>query len=208
MRKNTAKMCNELTRALDAYRTGDKRVADKVYGVIHKVCVYLAKYCQYKKHRKSMDANDIAQNVCMKLLQGGLEKYNPTYGNPMGWLYKIVCNEVNDALRNPFVKNWDAEDKAASSDFSDVAGYTSTDAAVEQAEMKRVWMEALDTLADNDKRIIHAVDEMGEKPGGIAKSMERSSNWVSGRVLHSHNKMKRYIEGKYGDELNIRPLAA
>jgi RNA polymerase sigma factor (sigma-70 family) len=202
MNKNSNKY-EKIVKLLPQYSKGNRQEMEMLYTFLTKECIQLAKNYLYKKSITSIQAKDVAQNVCLKLHIGTLEKYNAEAGRFDAWLKKIVINEVYDiirASRSKYISYYE-NDSTCLIEATEVLITKSVDSDTytQNNELKSHLNIAMNLLSKQDYMIWNEVQIKGERVKNVAVTLGQNANWVSGRIAQSRKKMSTYLGKLYKD---------
>lgn len=205
---NNSRKNERMLMVLNLCLQGNKNAIEETYTFLRRECIKIAKYYLYKKGVKVLQAEDIAQNVCMKLLEGGLAKYNANAGRLDTWLKRIVKNELYNMLRVPDAKHLTYCEHDSQSIVSVTKGLHSSTASADELaktnELKYQIDKALSLLSEQDKMLMTEVEIKGERVKDVASNIGQNANWISGRLALSRKKMFNYLNNNYHDDIEYK----
>jgi RNA polymerase sigma factor (sigma-70 family) len=204
MMKKKSKNYEMIDKLLPQYSKGNRHEMEMLYTFIRKECKQLANSYLYHKNITNIEADDVAQIVCIKLYTGTLEKYNAEKAGFDVWLKMIVSNVVCDiirASRSKYISYYENDSsclievtKGVTSKSVDANTYT------ENNELKSHITIAMNLLSKQDFMIWNEVQIKGERVKNVAAALGQNANWVSGRIAQSRKKMSTYLGKLYKDD--------
>jgi RNA polymerase sigma factor (sigma-70 family) len=205
MMKKKSNNYEMILKLLPQYSKGNRQEMEMLYTFIRKECKQLANSYLYHQNITNIEADDVAQNVCIKLYMGTLEKYNPEKARFDVWLKIIVSNVVNDIIRASRSKYISYYENDSPCLIEATAGLISksvdSDIYTQNNELKSHLTIAMNLLSKQDYMIWNEVQIKGERVKNVAVTLGQNANWVSGRIAQSRKKMSTYFGKLYKDDI-------
>ena len=137
----------------------------------------------YRLMRHQMDAEDLTQDVCLKLADK-IGSYTGK-GSSRGWLARVVLNAGHDKLRS--------KKRRATSNIDDVP----EPAAVEQADAKTYLNEVMRAMTSLPEKSRHALmlSAEGLSHAEMAEVLECSAGTVGWRISTARDELAQILNG-------------
>lgn len=193
---------DELQQLVNGYVGGETVDMNVLFHGISIACVQIAKTLIHKHGAVRLNAYDIAQDVCMKLLNGGLLKYNPAKGSFSAWLYWVVQNEFVTCTRKRAFKNeesydgWDTE--VRDTRLNEIESMLTDESDSE--ELFKEVMEKMDVLTDLEREVLTKTQLEGMSMKEMGAEYDKDGNWASGVKLRAAKKIRKALGGRGSGE--------
>lgn len=172
----------------DKVLSGDQHALEQLYEKYEKI-LYSFSY-RMMNHKES--AEEVVQEVFIKVWKGQ-GNFDPSRGKFSSWLLTIARNASIDLMRKRKEPAYELEERD-----SLVSDEPSTEDLVEWKERGAAVREAIESLGEEQRRVIHSFYFKGHTQRQIAEQFNIPLGTVKGRIRLALKHLKGILDGQEG----------
>jgi RNA polymerase sigma factor (sigma-70 family) len=183
---------------LNAFLKGDASDVNALFESIRKESIQIAKKVCSKRGIRVISVDDIAQDVCMKLWEKSLVKFDAEKGCFSGWLYTLVDNLVLTQIKNKKFTNEESYDSMSDERKENILDsiMESPSESVDYAYMKEAAIDCINVLTTSEKDVVVEIFDNPESIKEVGVKLGKDGNWVSGKKLRAVKKLNAEVKRK------------
>jgi RNA polymerase sigma factor (sigma-70 family) len=185
----------EFNEQLASYLNGKNANINMVFGNIQEESTRIASLVIGKMGIRNISKVDLVQDISIKLLNGGLNNYNPEKGTFSGWLYQVIKNQILTEIRNEkkgFEESYDAMKEVERDIILESVVDDDNDTEIYKSRMDAIT-QCLEVLTPYERSVIEGILSNPSSIQALGEELGRDGNWVSGLKKRAIEKIKKEI---------------